>query len=214
MGNEKTRNKKSWNHTGNWESATHFGLNGSQIPAFLIPGFTDFSFSHSGFYRFRPFAFQIFQISSFLIPGFTDSSFLHYRFYRFDLAFSFRVLQILAFSIPGSIQIPALVHSRVYRFCLFPFRAGFYRFRLFPFQVLQILAFSIPGFIDSGFSHSRFYLFRLFPFRFLQNPGRLFSFQVLLIPAFRIPGFLVPHFIPHSSADSPFLVLQIAIQGE
>jgi hypothetical protein len=44
-----------------------------QIPAFLIPGFTDFGFSHSRY---------------------NSSGFSHSRFYRFRL-FSFRVLQIL-----------------------------------------------------------------------------------------------------------------------
>ena len=43
-----------------------------QIPAFLIPGFTDFGFPHSRYNRFRLFSFQVLQIPAFLIPGFTD----------------------------------------------------------------------------------------------------------------------------------------------
>ena len=47
-----------------------------QIPAFLIPGFTDFRFSHSMFFILQIFSSRVLQIPDFLIPGFTDSGFL------------------------------------------------------------------------------------------------------------------------------------------
>ena len=67
------------------------------------------------------------------------------------------------------------------------------------FLVLQIPAFHVPGFTDSGFSCSWFYRFRLF------------IFLVLQIPAFHVPGFLVPRPFLVPFPDSPFLVLQIAL---
>ena len=54
-----------------------------QIPAFLVPGFTDSGFSCSGFTD-----------SGFSCSGFTDSGFSCYGFYRFQL-FVFRVFSFL-----------------------------------------------------------------------------------------------------------------------
>jgi hypothetical protein len=114
------------------------------IPAFLVPGFTDCSFSRSWFYRLPLFAFLVLQIPALRVPGFTDSGFSRSRFYRFRL-FAFRVSQIPAFRVPGFTDSGFS-------------RSGFHRFQLFVVRVLQIPAFhrnirpNIRSIISMGFS--------------------------------------------------------------
>ena len=57
------------------------------IPAFLIPGFTDYGFSCSGFYRFRPFSFRVLHIPAFHAGDFTDPGFFSFRVFSFRSSF-------------------------------------------------------------------------------------------------------------------------------
>jgi hypothetical protein len=112
-----------------------------QIPVFSFPGFTDYSFFLSGFYRFRLFSFRVLQIPSFSITDFKDSGFSRSGFKRFQI-FAFRVLKVLGFSIPD------------FKDSVFLTIPGFFRFRVQRFGGFSIPSSKIRGFFDSKFKDS------------------------------------------------------------